>query len=202
MILSADRRWRMKIFIGLAAAVLALQVEAQVSPAAGTVAANGPAGAGTLTIPPGTAARPANPGGLRGLPPPAVGRTFSRPVPSAPTNVVIRGFSPPAVTPGRLVATDAGIGGSPRGPVSVGNTVGENFLASGTNFPPSRPISVNLPPGATVRTNGLGVAADAETGAANQAIPPPAVRPPAAPIPSPPPPVRNPGARIPRVPTK
>lgn len=163
---------------------------------AGAGTFSGTAGAGTATAPAGVGAagalgQPPAGSSAIGAPSAAAGRTFSRPVLGAPPttrgldpagNVMTPGFPPPGGTISPIV-TNTGIGGFagdtftppeartfPNGaPPFAGNTVGTNFVAPGTNFPPRRALSVNLPPGAAVQTNGFGVP--------EAVVPPPALIP-------------------------
>jgi hypothetical protein len=220
---------------------------------------SGPAGSGTVTVPPGgSAIDPFNSSGVM-RPPRVPGTSFSRPpgtfngrvigqnpLGSTPANtfgiapgqpVSPSGFPPPT-GPVPPIVTNTGIGGffgnvpSPiesstfpvGAPPFIGNTVGQNFVAPGTNFPPRRALSVTLPPGARVIRNqqgvpeavvpapgiipapgssAVGVPGVNQTGSQAGRIVPPVI--PTAPIQPPPPVVRNPGARIPpvvRVPPK
>jgi hypothetical protein len=234
----------MKATFALATVSLVLPLSAQTTTGPGiartapTIA--GPANSGTVNIGSGNPGAPVNPGALRGAPPPVVGQTFSRPIissplnPNAPAPAPTLGFPPAAgvITP---TATNTGVGvffdGStfgppdartfPPGPTVIGNTVGQNFVAPATNFPQTRALSLNFPPGTVVRTNAFGApeaivpppalvptvpqnAVGAPAGSeVNRVGPigtPPVIQPPTAPIPAPLPPPRNPGARIPSVP--
>jgi hypothetical protein len=187
-------------------------------PAAGAQTIAGPFGSGTVNLAPGLT--PINAAGASTLPAPS--RRLDPRI----------GFPPPASGPVTPLVTNTGIGGFggeslsvpeastfPNGtPPFIGNTVGEDFVAPATNFPPTRALSVDLPPGSqpqrnafglpnpvalpplapTTPMNTVGAPSGSEIGRIGPVGAPAAVAPPTAPPPRPLPP-RNPGARLPAI---
>jgi hypothetical protein len=187
-------------------------------PAAGAGTIAGPFGSGTVNLAPGLA--PINPPSATTLPAPSAGLSPRI------------GFPPPASGPITPLVTNTGIGGFggetlsvpeastfPNGsPPFIGNTVGEDFVAPATNFPPTRALSVDLPPGSPAQTNAFGIRnpvappplapitpmntvgapSGSEIGRVGPVAAPPTVAPPTAPPLRPLPP-RNPGARLPAI---
>ena len=143
----------------------------------GSLAGQTPATPATVTTPsrpligtPGTAVPvgPLNPGGITGRPPEAAGRTFDRStIGGGPTDPIVNPAGPqptfrfpPASTLTVPTLTNTAAGGFPRstfpsGPVGVNNTVGTNF--GGVTAVPREPVAINLPPGARIVTNVVGV---------------------------------------------
>lgn len=141
-------------------------------------ALSAPAGGPVTTPSTITPIGPLNPGGLSGLPPQTVGRTFDRStIGGAPLDTItdpagpqpVFGF-PPASSLPQSVVTNTVVGGTlglglpdfrtfpPGVPVGVGNTVGRSFDVVNPAAVPREPVAVNLPPGARVVTNTFGVA--------------------------------------------
>ncbi len=234
----------MKLILALAA--IAVPVSAQLattstSGAAGTTAAQpgfpaasgapivaGPFGSGAVNVRPGFPGAPTRvPSGALSTP------TLNPGAAMTPAPVIgASRFPPPGPGTVAPIVTDTGNGGLagttgptvpnlstfPVGtPPFVGNTVGQNFTPPFTNFPPSRALSVNLPPGATLQNqqsglpspvspppgltptapvNTIGAPAGPEVGGGNGLGTPSVIVPSTAPLT---PPAINPGARPPSV---
>ena len=136
---------------------------------------------GTVTTPSGTPIAtpgtvnpigPVNPGGLRGIAPQTAGRTFDRSIiGGGPLNTAIDPaeaqptfrFPPASTLPGPAVTLTNSTGlpdfrsFPPGRPVGVGNIVGTNAGALSARTVPGEPVAVDLPPGAVVSTNVVGV---------------------------------------------
>ena len=139
------------------------------------------AAGGTVTTPsgtpiatPGTATPvgPINPGGITATPPQTAGRTFDRPIiGGGPLNTAVDPagpqptfrFPPASAIPGPAVTLTNSSGlpdfrsFPPGRPVGVGNVVGTNMGSVLTGVRSGEPVAVDLPPGAVISTNVVGV---------------------------------------------